>query len=162
MVSIDEDVLRKNIEKNNINQTQINYLLSEIVFEKENKIPIDEKVARIKDSINEIGFKNTANIYSISNSAKFGGDIGWVSKNELSKVFLEKIATLEIGKIVGPIKAENSFVILKLKNIKEEKIKIDIKKELETMKEFEMNRQLNRYSKIYYKQIMINTNINEL
>ena len=30
---------------------------------------------KLKLSINEIGFKNTANIYSISDSSKFGGKI---------------------------------------------------------------------------------------
>ena len=34
----------------------------------------------IKLSINEIGFNNTANIYSISESSKFGGKLGWVKK----------------------------------------------------------------------------------
>ena len=36
-------------------------------------------------SINEIGFDNTANIYSISESSKFGGKIGWLQENSFIK-----------------------------------------------------------------------------
>ena len=46
-------------------------------------------IDQIKLSINEIGFDNTANIYSISNSSKIGGDIGWISESGLSKAISE-------------------------------------------------------------------------
>ena len=32
-----------------------------------------------------MGFENTANIYSISESSKFGGNLGWIKENSLSK-----------------------------------------------------------------------------
>ena len=34
----------------------------------------------------DIGFENTANIYSISESSKMGGDIGWINENNLSEL----------------------------------------------------------------------------
>ena len=46
---------------------------------------------KIKFSINEIGFNNTANIYSISESSKFGGNIGWIDENNLSKIINQKL-----------------------------------------------------------------------
>ena len=42
--------------------------------------------------IKEIGFKNTANIFSISSSAKFGGEIGWIKSSQLSNDIYEKIS----------------------------------------------------------------------
>ena len=33
----------------------------------------------------KIGFENTANIYSISNTSKNGGLIGWVNELQISK-----------------------------------------------------------------------------
>ena len=48
------------------------------------KSKIDNK-SKIKKSIKEIGFENTANIYSLSDSSKFGGKIGWVKENQLTK-----------------------------------------------------------------------------
>ena len=71
-------------------------MLSEILFTVNSTNEIDEKYALIKQSILDIGFNNTANIYSISDSNKIGGKIGWVNKSQLSdKIFneIEKINT---------------------------------------------------------------------
>ena len=51
------------------------YSLSEIVFEKKNQ-ELEVLIKKINSSISEIGFENTANIYSISDTSKFGGKIG--------------------------------------------------------------------------------------
>ena len=81
-IDIDEEKIKKKIKKNKI---QKNYLLSEIFFSGENKEKINEKYNLIKKSISEIGFKNTANIYSLTESAKIGGSIGWIGENQLTK-----------------------------------------------------------------------------
>ena len=47
---------------------------------------LEKSINRIKSSIINVGFNNTANIYSISESAKFGGDIGWIDENNLSEI----------------------------------------------------------------------------
>ena len=113
-------------------------------------------------SIKEIGFKNTANIYSVSDSAKFGGDIGWVDERSLSKKILASLNDLDIKKYTPPIPIGNNFMILQLANVK--KIKDTKNKDIELKKliVFEENRQLNQFSKIYYNKIKINTLINEL
>ena len=65
------------------------YFLSEIVFEKNKDETLEKTVKKIQSSISEIGFKNTANIYSISDSGKSGGNIGWISEHNLTdKIFL--------------------------------------------------------------------------
>ena len=56
------------------------FLLSEILFNAKNKKELDKKYIKILKSIEEEGFKNTATIYSISDTAKFGGLIGWIQK----------------------------------------------------------------------------------
>ena len=63
--------------------------MSEIVFEKDANIDVNQKFKKISESIEEIGFKNTANLYSIADSTKFGGDIGWIEANSLSGVISE-------------------------------------------------------------------------
>ena len=42
-------------------------------------------------SINEIGFENSAAMYSFSESAKIGGDIGWINENSLNDNIKKKI-----------------------------------------------------------------------
>ena len=56
----------------------------------------------------------------------------------------------------------NNFLILKINNIKIEKIKTDKNKELQKIIEFEKNRQLNQFSMIYFNKIQINTNVEKL
>ena len=69
---------------------------------------------------------------------------------------------LEVNTHTKPIKLGNGFLILKLDEIKIEKVKINKKEELDKMIVFESNRQLNQFSKIYFNKIKINTNISEL
>ena len=162
LVVIDEDLLIKKIKESSAKKETISYLLSEISIEKDQGISLDEKLKKIKDSIDSIGFKNTANLYSISDSAKFGGNIGWILKDRLSKILLEKISKVKVGEITTPTQIGNFFLILKLEEIKKEKVKIDFNKALETLREYELNRRLNQYSRIYYNKIKINLNISEL
>ena len=161
-LNIDIEKLKENIKNSKKNKTQINYLLTEIVFEKNTKQSLDIKIKKIKESISEIGFKNTANIYSISDSAKFGGDIGWVNENNLSKKISTNIKEVNVGEYTNPILIGNSYIILKVESMKNQSIKIDEKKELKKMTQLENDRQLSQFSKIYYNKIKINTNISEL
>ena len=39
----------------------------------------------LKNTIESTGFENAANIYSVSGTSKFGGEIGWVNKLQLTK-----------------------------------------------------------------------------
>ena len=86
-VKIDKNFLLKKIK--NLENKEINeYFLSEIVFEKNKDETLEKTVKKIQSSISEIGFKNTANIYSISDSGKSGGNIGWISEHNLTdKIF---------------------------------------------------------------------------
>ena len=72
---------------------------------------------------------------------------------------LKKIA---LGNYTKPIQVGNKFLILNIDDIKNEKIQIDEEGELIKMIEFETNRQLGQFSKIYYDKVKINTIINEL
>ncbi len=143
------------------NREQKEYFLSEIVFNKKKNEKLENQFNQIKLSINDIGFKNTANIYSISQSSKFGGDIGWVSESSLSKKISEKLSKLKIGEITDPINIGNSYLILKIDEIKIDKIKIDKEKELEKLIQAETNKQLNKFSRIYFDKSKINYTISE-
>ena len=51
---------------------------------------MQNQIDLIKSNISEIGFNNAANIFSISDSAKFGGNIGWIDEKNLSEKLLRK------------------------------------------------------------------------
>ena len=161
-INIDEEKIRKAILLDKNEEKEKLYLLSEIVFEIDNQNNLNEKKDNINKSIKEIGFKNSANIYSISDSSKFGGQIGWVSEKDLSKQIFIKINNLKVGEQTLPINMGASFLILKIDDVKFEKKLIDVKQVLNNKIEIETERQLQRFSKIYFNQVKINTNINEL
>ncbi len=160
-INIDHKSLKKKIKKLSASQYKKKYHLSEIFFEKKKK-SINDTFKQIEESIKEIGFKNTANIYSISESAKFGGDLGWIEEKNLSNKLSLVLKKLTVGSYTKPILIGNKFLILKLNEIKNDKIQVNEKEELIKMIEYEKNRQLGQFSKIYYDKVKINTLINEL
>jgi peptidyl-prolyl cis-trans isomerase SurA len=160
-VNIDNEELKKKIKKISNKQYKKIYLLSEIFFEKKEK-SINDTYKQIEESIKEIGFKNTANIYSISESSKFGGNLGWIEEKNLSEKLTFILKKIALGNYTKPIQVGNKFLILNIDDIKNEKIQIDEEGELIKMIEFETNRQLGQFSKIYYDKVKINTIINEL
>ena len=159
---INEQEIRKEIESNKDETNKKLYLLSEIVFEIDNLNDLDKKKENINKSIKEIGFKNSANIYSISNSSKFGGEIGWVSEKDLTTKFFDKINSLKIGEHTNPINTGSSFLILKINDVKYEQKITNVDQEINKRIQLESDRQLQKYSKIYYNKVKINTSINEL
>ena len=128
IIDVDIDSLKKKLSTNRTLADKKSYLLSEILFKNNKEKPSAEV---IKESIRKIGFKNTANIYSISDSSKFGGDMGWVVESNLSKKILIELKKIKINEHTKPIQFDNKFLIIKIENIKIEKIKKNEKKELE-------------------------------
>ena len=152
---IDEEKIKKGLSKNKNIQSK-NYKLSEIIFEIKNKAEIEKKYNEIIKSITEIGFENSASIYSFSESAKTSGDIGWISEGSLSGKIKKSINHLKIGEVSKPIILSNGVLILKVTNIKKIELNIDIDAEFKKAIDYERNRQLNQYSKIYYNKIKKN------
>ena len=157
-IDIDEEKIKKKI---NVNKIQKNYLLSEIFFSGENKEKINEKYNLIKKSISEIGFKNTANIYSLTESAKIGGSIGWIGENQLAKKVVNEINKLQVGEFTKPINIPGGVVILKLDKKEDKKISLDFDSEFKKLIEYEKNRQLNQFSTVYFNKLKFNTKIEQ-
>ncbi len=157
-IDIDEEKIKKKINENKI---QKNYLLSEIFFSGENKEKINEKYNLIKKSISEIGFKNTANIYSLTESAKIGGSIGWIGENQLTKKIVNEINKLQLGEFTKPINIPEGVIILKLDEKEDKKISLDFDSEVKKLIEYEKNRQLNQFSVIYFNKLKFNIKIEQ-
>ena len=159
-IEIDQNAISKEIEKFDEKKVN-NLLLSEIIFTINDKKELELKYEAIKESINEIGFEETARIYSLSDSKKSGGNLGWIYKNQLSKEIKDELNNIKIGDFTKPIITSGGFLILKLNNIKTENIKIDKDTHLKKMIEFEKERQFTRFSTLYYKRIYNNAEIHE-
>ncbi len=162
-IKINEEEMRKNILIQFKNEKKkYEYDLSEILFTENISENFDETLKKIKKSIINVGFENTANIFSISSTSKNGGLIGWVNELQISENLKKHIIKLKIGQISNPIKIGGGYLIIKLNNKKEFKQEVNIENELKELITKETNRQLNTYSVIFYKKLKKNTKINEL
>tara|TARA_B100000965_G_scaffold368333_1_gene354935 strand:- start:1267 stop:2214 length:948 start_codon:yes stop_codon:yes gene_type:complete len=162
-VTIDVELFKDRLKKEIVDlKPTKSFFLSEIFYNVLTKEEIDEKKGKILKSIEDIGFNNTANIFSISGSANFGGEIGWVKSSQLSTNIYKKISLLKVGEYTNePITVPGGFLILKINDIKEEKVQVDFDEELQKIINYEKNKQLNQFSQIYYKKVEKDSVINE-
>ena len=158
-VNINKDEIEKKLKSQK--KFTVEYNLSEILFELEGSEILEEKYDLILKNISSSGFKNSANFFSISNSSKFGGQIGWISENQLNEMMLKEIKTLKLNQITRPIQTSSGYLILKLNNKKNKEVTVDIKKAINQTISQERNRQLNQFSLIYYNKIKQNIFISE-
>ena len=158
-IKIDTNKIRQDIQRN---ESQTEYLLSEIVFNLEKKQTINEKFNIIKNAIEKNGFENTALIYSISETSTSGGNIGWVSENSVNKKILKKITEININNFTKPLVIPGGYLILKVneKRITEKNIKIE--DELKKIIEIKTNEQLNQFSNLFLNKVKKDIIINEL
>ena len=159
-IEINQGDMMKELEKFNDEKID-NLLLSEIIFTINDKKEFKSKYEAIVESINQIGFEETARIYSLSDSKKSGGSLGWIYKNQLSKEVKDGLNEIKIGEFTKPIVTSGGFLILKLNDLKTENVEIDKDTQLKKMIEFERERQFTRFSTLYYKRIFNNAEINE-
>ena len=158
-VKIDKQLI-KNSLSNNKKQTE--FLISEILFNIDENEDFNKKFLLIDNSIKEINFTQTALVYSISNTANKGGNLGWISESILSEQIYKKIKKLKIGEHTKPILVPGGFLILKLLDFKEVYKEFDIENEVKKIVKEKTNQQLNRFSNIYFNKVKKDIVINEL
>ena len=162
-VVIDEIEIKNNLDKEIKNLSfSKNIFLSEILIRDSKDLKIDVVYQEILKSIKNIGFSNTANIFSISDTAKLGGKVGWVKETSLSKQVLDKIINLKKDQISKPIKINENFLILRIDDTKISKQKIDKNKILSNRILYKKNQQLERFSLAYFNKVKQSIKINEL
>ena len=161
LILVDEVKIRKKINQLSEKNSVENILLSEIIFTIKENEKLEKKFSTIKDSINNIGFEETAKLYSVSESKNNGGKIGWVYKSQLSDKISSEIDKINVGEFTSPITTPGGFIILKIINKKEELLKINKDKQFREAVNFEKNRQLTMYSTLHYKRIYNKAVINE-
>ena len=159
-VKINKKILLEKVNNLN-NKTRKEYFLSEIVFEKKINEDLDLLIKQINSSISEIGFNNTANIYSTAESSNLGGKLGWVDEGNLSELMFDKLKGINENEYTDIIKIGNSFMIIKVEKIRFKELSIDKEVELNKMIKYETNKQLNQFSRIYFDKSRINYSINE-
>ena len=158
-VRIDISKLKEEIS---LKETQKILNLSEIVFNVKKAEDYSTKLSKIIEDINNKGFENAALIHSVSETKSFGGNLGWINENSVSKNLREKINKMQIGEYSDPIIIQGGFLIIKINEIKKEKISLDIDEELNKLIQLKTNQQLNGFSNIYFNKIKKNLTIEKI
>ena len=162
-INIDEKKIRKKIQEEKINfQNIVEYDLSEIIFSAKNTKELDFKTKEIKDAIDNTSFETAANRFSISDTANFGGNIGKVNENQLSKIIKDELNKIDINSYTNPISIGNSFIIIKINKKDVINLELDENEMVKRMIEIERKRQYENFSLIYYNKIKLNSQIDEL
>ncbi len=157
-IKIDKDEIKKNL----VNKKQQEFLLKEILFELNNGEKLKQKYNLIKKTINEKNFSQAVMLYSISNTSKNDGKIGWIKESTINKKILNKLKNVKIGSYSEPILVPGGFLILKIEDQREIKQNINLEFELNKVIEDKKNQQLNQFSNIYYNKVKKDIFINEL
>ena len=147
-VKIDIKKLKKQIKNQENEIEELN--LSEILFETKTNISLENLKNEIYETIKVSGFEAAASIYSISDSKKFGGKLGWIKSNQISKDIFSKIGEKQI---TNPIKTRNGYLILRINDKRKVKQKIDFDDELKRLTKLETDKELNKLGYIYFNKI---------
>ena len=158
-VKINKELIKEEISKKEI---QEEYLISELVFNLKEKETLEKKLSIIENEIKKNNFANAAILYSISDTAINGGNVGWVNFNSLSKKIRDQLYKIQVGEITNPIQIPGGFIILKIEEKRENIVNLDVEKEFEKIIKIQTNEQLNQFSNIYYNKIERDINIYEL
>ena len=158
-VKIDKKAIVKNLEKND---KQMEYLLSEIVFNINENEKLEEKYNLIKDKIQKTNFSETALAYSISDTSTKGGKLDWIKETAVSKKIIDILQNTDVGSHSEPIVIPGGFLILKINEVREVNIDLNLEEEIASVIRKKTNEQLNQFSNMYFNKIQKNTNINEL
>ena len=153
-IFIDEEELKRKIL--NSQEKIESLLISEIVINIKNKNEINKRYDKLVENIEMYGFKESVLKFSISNSKNNSGTIGWINKNSLSTKIQRALDEIQIGEITEPILVSSGLLVLKLEDKKFLKNKNNSDEELQKQINFELNSQLNNFSRIYYDKIKKN------
>ncbi len=159
-INIDEEKIKNNLkEKINSQKKVINFNLSEIIFTINSKSELGNKLKIINQSIEKMGFEDTAKLHSISETRTFGGKIGWVTENQLSPTIFKELQNISVENFTQPIKIADGYLILFVNEKKIEETKINLDKELSKAIAYEKNKQLNAFSRLHFKKLAVNIKI---
>ena len=159
-ILIDRDKIKEQVSKEfKTKKRNKRLFLSEILIKLTKEGDQLTLITEVKKKIEEIGFGNTANTYSISKTANKGGRIGWVNESSLSSMIVKEIKNLKKGEITIPIKLTSGFLILKVNDIEIIEIKVDLEKITDSRINNELNKQLDQFSTLYFNKTKTNTKI---
>ena len=129
------------------------YLISEIIAPQVSTSDINKEIKKIKNLIKTEGFESTAIKLSISESAKEGGNIGWVKENTIPKKLRDEIKKTPVGSVSEAIILPEGILIFKLKEIRSVENILDLDQVKDQLISNEKAKILNMHSQTHYDKL---------
>ena len=158
-IKINKEKIKKEIVS--LKKYSTTYNLNEILYNVKKKDEQEKIFLEIQESIKLNGFENTASLFSVSESSKTGGKIGWINEGSINKEILKRLVKLEVGEFTQPIQTPAGFLVLNLVDKKRKEQVFNIDEELSIRVKNLQNQQLNQFSNIYFNKIKKDIKINE-
>ena len=158
-IKVDKELIKKEVLENS---KQKEFLLSEILFDVKENEKFKIKFDKIEKEIVKTSFAEAAIKFSLSDTAKNGGKLGWIKSSVLSKTIKEKLSNIDVGKFTSPTIIPGGFLILKVEDLRFVENEINLDQEISYIVQKKTEQQLNQFSNIHFKKIKKNIQINEL
>lgn len=152
-LNVDENEINEQlaISKNKKNISE--FLLSEIIFNLVEKDNFELEAKKIKEKIKSEGFEQVAMSLSIAETAKNGGNLGWISETVMDEKFKSNVMNTRVGETSKPMLLPNGILIFKVNDKRIKKNEIDLEKIKNELVSIEKNKLLNMYSLSHYDKI---------
>ena len=107
-------------------------------------------------TIKKKGFSETAKKLSISESSENGGNLGWISENQLNDEIMNIIKNVKKGSLTEFLITTENILILKINDIRSKKIDLDLKKITKQIINKKKHELLERYSATHFQKLRNN------
>ncbi len=129
------------------------YLVSEIIIQRVPENEMEAEIKKLKNMIEVDGFEKVAMNLSISETSIKGGNLGWVSENEISNKFKSIISNTPVGAISDEILLPEGILIFKVKDKRKIKRTLNLEEEKNQLVQSEKNKILSMYSLSHYDKL---------
>ena len=154
-LAISENEIREELKNLQSKANYREFLLSEISI-KHNPGTKDKDTRNLIKSIKKKGFSETAKTLSISESSENGGNLGWISENQLNDEIMNLIKNGKKGSLTEFLITTENILILKINDIRSKKIDLDLKKITKQIINKKKHELLERYSATHFQKLRNN------
>jgi len=159
-LSINFEEIDEQLKSKKLNQDIDEFLISEILLRPERQEKMQSQVNGIIEKIKTDGFKKVAIELSISQTSIKGGDLGWLSKNQISKNFIPIIESTPIGEVSKPIILKDGILFFTVRDKRIIKKKIDLEELKNQLVNLEKTKILDMYSMTHYDNLKRSVGVN--
>jgi len=153
---IEEQLQSIQVEKEN----EIEYLISEIIIKPVSQDKLESTINDLKEKIKTEGFEKIALNFSISESSKNSGDLGWINQNTIAKKIIPVISNTPVGNISEPIVLPQGILIFKIRDKKVTKKSMNLEEAKRQLVNDEKSKILQMYSLSHFDKVRREVSIN--